>query len=94
MLISFTESEVLKLGRGMAQRQEGLMTLFEYLERAYPAAAMNSVKTSGDQSEKFKGFAMCLEALCTDLSEVEAKATELTGRLAVPESGPGHVLIT
>lgn len=77
----------------MAQRQEGLITLFNFLERAYPAAAMHSVNTSGEQSEKFKGFALCLERLFTDLADLEKKAEELTRQRAVPESGPGHVLI-
>lgn len=93
MLITFSEDEILKIGRGMAQNQEGLISLYEYLERAYPAAAMQAVNSSGDQSEKFKGIALCLEQLFTDLAGLSQKAEELTRQKAVGTDSPGHVLI-
>jgi hypothetical protein len=93
MLVSFTDDEILKIGRGMSQRQEGLIAFYEYLERAYPAAAMNSVNTSGEQSEKFKGFALCLEKLFSELSSIQSRAEELARNRATKVKQKGHVLI-
>ena len=93
MLISFTDDEIIKIGRAMSQKQEGIIAFYEYLERAYPASAMNSVNTSGDQSEKFKGFALCLENLFTELTNMQSRAEEVVGRRSDPKR-PGHVLIT
>lgn len=93
MLVSFTNDEILKIGRGMSQRQEGLVALYGFLERAYPAAAMNSVNTSGEQSEKFKGFALCLEKLFTELSDIQSRAEEMARNQATKNDRPGHVVI-
>lgn len=93
MLISFTEQELLKIGRGMAQKQEGLMGLFEYLERAMPAAAMHAVNASGDQSEKFKGFALCLESLLNELSDSSERARRQIEKDTLNSDRPGHVML-
>lgn len=93
MLIPFTEQELLKIGRGMAQKQEGLMGLFEYLERAMPAAAMHAVNSSGDQSEKFKGFALCLESLLNELSDSASRARSHMEKTALDSDRPGHVML-
>ena len=93
MLVSFTDDEIMKIGRGMSQNQEGLMTLYSFLERAYPQAAMNSVNTSGDQSEKFKGFALCLEKLFMELQGMQGRAEEVVRHGATDNTRPGHVVI-
>lgn len=94
MLISFTNNEVLKIGRGMAQGQEGLASLFEYLERAVPVTAMHAVNTSGDQSEKFKGFALCLSMLRDEIRGAEERSMDVTKSEALKRfDSPGHIVI-
>jgi hypothetical protein len=95
MLISFTNEEVLNIGRAMAQGQEGLTSLFKYLERAVPVTAMHAVNTSGEQSEKFKGFALCLSMLRDEIRDTELKAQDVAKTEVLKKfDRPGHVLIS
>jgi len=93
VLISFDNNEILKIGRGMAQGQEAIASLFSYLERAVPLTAMHAVTTSGDQSEKFKGFALCLSMLRDEMKNAEARVQDVTKSEALKRfETPGHVI--
>lgn len=95
MLISFNNDEAIKIGRGVLQRQEAIQGLLDYLERAIPATAMNAVNTSGDHSEKFKGFAMCLAMLRDEIVQSGERAEQITKNDAMRHyETPGHVQIS